>query len=240
MASRIALVTGGNKGIGLETVRQLAQQGDTVWLGSRDLARGETAAASLRTQGLDVRAVHLDLADSATFDAVASALDAEFGRLDVLINNAGIALQPFGAPTTGMTREILLETFDVNLFRLIELTHRLLPLLKASPAGRIVNLSSILGSLTMHADPSRPIAAFATPAYDLSKTALNAYTLHLADELRDTTVRVNSAHPGWVKTDLGGSDAPMSAEDGAKTAVALAGPDAPNGTFQHLGKPLPW
>jgi NAD(P)-dependent dehydrogenase (short-subunit alcohol dehydrogenase family) len=124
----------------------------------------------------------------------------------------------------------------------VSLTRELLPLLKKSPAGRIVNLSSILGSLILHSDPTSPIADFKSFAYDGSKSALNAYTIHLAHELRNTTIKVNSAHPGWVKTEMGTDAAPMEIPDGAKTSVALAllGPDGPSGRFIHLGEELPW
>ncbi len=125
---------------------------------------------------------------------------------------------------------------------MVELTQALLPLLKKSPAGRIVNLTSILGSLTLHADPASPIAGSKALAYNASKTALNAFTIHLAAALKDTPIKVNSAHPGWVKTDMGGTDAPMEIVDGAKTSVELAliGADGPNGTYSHLGNTLPW
>ena len=124
---------------------------------------------------------------------------------------------------------------------MIELTQALLPMLGRSPAGRIVNLSSILGSLTLHAMPDSPIASARNLAYNSSKTALNAFTIHLADALKGTPIRVNSAHPGWVKTALGGEAAPMEIVDGAKTSVALAlAEDAPNGSYSHLGAPLPW
>jgi len=240
MSEKIALVTGANKGIGREIVRQLAASGTQVWLGSRNLARGETAAAELRAEGLNVQALQLDMNDPATFIAAHDALLQKFGRLDILVNNAGINLQSFGAVTTAMTDAVLRETFEVNFFRLIELTHCLLPLIRQSPAGRIVNLSSVLASQTLQADPNNSMRDFRTPAYDMSKTALNSYTIHLAAELRDTTIRVNAAHPGWVKTELGGEEAPLDVTEGAKTAVALAGDDVPNGAYIHLGKPLPW
>jgi NAD(P)-dependent dehydrogenase (short-subunit alcohol dehydrogenase family) len=123
----------------------------------------------------------------------------------------------------------------------VELTQALLPLLARSPVGRIVNLSSILGSLTLHATPGSPIAGSKNLGYNASKAAVNAFTIHLADALKDTRICVNSAHPGWVKTDMGGESAPMEIEDGAKTSVALAlAPNAPNGAYVHMGNPLPW
>jgi NAD(P)-dependent dehydrogenase (short-subunit alcohol dehydrogenase family) len=132
--------------------------------------------------------------------------------------------------------------FRTNLFSVIAVTREFLPLLKKSSAGRIVNLSSILGSLTLQADPQSPIASIKTFAYDASKSALNAFTIHLAAELADTNIKVNSAYPGWVKTEMGTDRAPMEISDGAKTSVELAliGPDGPNGRFIHLGEELPW
>jgi NAD(P)-dependent dehydrogenase (short-subunit alcohol dehydrogenase family) len=137
---------------------------------------------------------------------------------------------------------VLHRIFETNFFAQVALTQKLLPLIKKSAAGRIVNLSSILGSLTLHADPKSPIYHAKTFAYDASKTALNAYTVHLAYELRDTKIKVNSAHPGWVKTDMGGPEAPMDLTDGAKTSVALAtlGADGPNGGYFHFREALPW
>jgi NAD(P)-dependent dehydrogenase (short-subunit alcohol dehydrogenase family) len=133
-------------------------------------------------------------------------------------------------------------TFDTNVFGLIATTQAFLPLLRKSAAGRIVNLSSILGSNTMHSDPLSPIYDFKLPAYNVSKSAVNAYTVQLAYELRDTPIKVNAAHPGWVKTEMGGEGATMELRDGAKTSVVLAmlGPDGPTGSFSHMGETLPW
>jgi NAD(P)-dependent dehydrogenase (short-subunit alcohol dehydrogenase family) len=144
--------------------------------------------------------------------------------------------------TTTVTPDVLRQTFETNFFAVVALTRALLPLIRKSPAGRIVNLSSILGSLALHSDPSSPIYRMKSFAYDASKTALNAFTVHLADELRETPIKVNSAHPGWVKTDMGGSAAPMEVSEGSKTSVQLATlpDDGPTGGFFHLGKPLPW
>jgi NAD(P)-dependent dehydrogenase (short-subunit alcohol dehydrogenase family) len=147
----------------------------------------------------------------------------------------------FNTTSTG-TLEILRRTFETNFFSTVALTRGLLPLIRKAPAGRIVNLSSILGSLSLHADPSSGIYAKKVFAYDASKTALNAFTIHLAQELRDTKIKVNSAHPGWVQTEMGGSGAPMDLAEGAKTSVQLATlpDDGPTGGYFHLGKPLPW
>ncbi len=144
--------------------------------------------------------------------------------------------------TSTTSAEVLHETFDTNFFGVIELTQALLPLIRKAPAGRIVNLSSILGSLTLHATPKSPIYEAKAFAYDASKAALNAFTVHLAHELKDTKIKVNSAHPGWVKTDMGTDAAPMEIPDGAKTSVRLATlpADGPTGGYFHMGDALPW
>ena len=240
---KVGLITGANKGLGLETARQLAQQGVTVLLGARDAAKGEAAAAKLRGEGLDARAVKLDVDAAANFATVAGMIEQEFGRLDILVNNAGIFMDSRGANETSTTPvELLRKTFDTNFFAVVGLTQVLLPLLRKSEAGRIVNLSSILGSNTLHATPGSYVYDAKTFAYDASKAALNSFTIHLAHELKDTKIKVNSAHPGWVKTDMGGDGATMELVDGAKTSVDLAtlGEDGPTGGYFHMGKALPW
>jgi len=201
----------------------------------------------IRAAGGQADPIVVDTGDAASIAAAAQEIETRYGRLDVLINNAGVLLDlgedPTPRPTaTTVDRETLEYTFNVNLFGVVDLTQRLLPLLKQSEAGRIVNLSSILGSLTLHADPTSPIYSFKTFAYNASKAALNSFTIHLAHELRDTPIKVNSAHPGWVKTDMGGPMAMMEIEDGIKTTLELATlpADGPTGTFTHLGQPLPW
>jgi NAD(P)-dependent dehydrogenase (short-subunit alcohol dehydrogenase family) len=240
---KVALITGANKGIGLETARQLGKLGITVLVGARDLAKGEAAAAELKSEGIDARAVKLDVANDADIQALAAKIDKDFGRLDILVNNAGIMIDSrAGNQTSKTTPELLRETFETNLFAVVALTQALLPLLRKSEAGRIVNLSSILASLTLHATKGSFIYDAKTFAYDTSKTALNSFTIHLAHELKGTKIKVNSAHPGWVKTEMGGEGAQMEIEDGAKTSVELAtlGPDGPTGGYFHLGESLPW
>jgi NAD(P)-dependent dehydrogenase (short-subunit alcohol dehydrogenase family) len=240
---KVALITGGNKGIGLETARQLGKLGITVLIGVRDEAKGAAAVAELKKDGVEARAVKLDVDNSADFTAVAKLIEKDYGRLDILINNAGIFLDGRkGNETSTTSKEILQKTFNTNFFAAVELTQTLLPLLKKSLGGRIVNLSSILGSNTLHATPGSFIYDAKTFAYDASKSALNAFTIHLAHELKDTKIKVNSAHPGWVKTDMGGEGAQLDIETGAKTSVELATlqDSGPNGAFVHLGKPLPW
>ena len=242
-AKRIALVTGANKGLGFEMARQLGKAGVRVLLGARDAVKGEAAAAELRGEGLDAHFLRLDVTDKSDYAAAFAFLEKEFGRLDILINNAGIALEDFGHGIASATSEdVIRRTFDTNFLAPVALTQALLPLIRNSEAGRIVNMSSVLGSQTLHADEKSPIYHAKSLAYDASKTALNSFTIHLAYELRDTKIKVNSAHPGWVKTDMGTDAAPMEIPDGAKTGVELAllGSDGPTGGFFHLGKPLPW
>ena len=243
-SEKIALVTGANKGIGFETARQLGKAGVKVLVGARDRAKADQAAATLKAEGLDAMPLKLDITSSADIQAAAALIETNYGRLDILVNNAGIFFEgDFGSNNSAtVTQADLRKTFDTNFFAVVELTQTLLPLIRKSAAGRIVNLSSILGSLTLHSNPTSPIASSKSLAYNASKTALNAFTIHLAAALKDTPIRVNSAHPGWVKTDMGGEGAMMEIVDGAKTSVALAlaGEDSPNGAYLHLGQPLPW
>ena len=241
----VALITGGNKGLGFEIARQLGQQGVRVVIGSRDPASGEAAAAKLRAEKIDAGSVKLDVVNAAEVAALPGFFQKNYRRLDILVNNAGVNAEGGGwqASTAGsITLDQLRQTFETNLFGVVAATQALLPLLKASPRGRIVNHSSILGSLTLHSDPNSPIYRTKPFGYDASKAALNMFTTHLAYELKDTKVKVNSAHPGWVKTDLGTDAAPMEVPDGAKTAVWLATlpEEGPTGGFFHDGKSLPW
>jgi NAD(P)-dependent dehydrogenase (short-subunit alcohol dehydrogenase family) len=247
MSQKIAFITGGNRGLGFQTALDLKDAGVKVVIGSRDLAQGEQAVAKLRVAGVDADVLQFDITKPTDYQAAYEYFNSKYGRLDILVNNAGIAAGTF--PGTGpghsaaeVPSELLHKVFETNFFAQVALTDVLLPLLKKSPAGRIVNLSSILGSVTLQADPQSPIYHAKSFAYDASKTALNAFTVHLAYELRDTKIKVNSAHPGWVKTDMGGQQAPMELSEGGKTSAALATlpDDAPSGGFFHQGQPLPW
>jgi NAD(P)-dependent dehydrogenase (short-subunit alcohol dehydrogenase family) len=239
--NKVAFITGGNRGIGLETARVLATQGIDVVIGSRDAEKGEAAASALFSQGLAVTTVRCDVTSSTDHQAVFQYFQRKYGRLDILINNAGVRI-PESDSTAEVSMSALHKTFETNFFAQVALTQKLLPLIRLSPAGRIVNLSSILGSLNLHSTPGSPIYDFKSFAYDASKTALNAFTIHLAYELRDTSIKVNSAHPGWVKTEMGGVNAPMEIVDGAKTSVQLAtlSADGPTGGYFFLGERLPW
>ena len=238
---KIAFITGGNRGIGFETARELAENGVYVIIGARSADQGKEAVEKLRKKDLEAEYLVFDVNNPQHYKNASKFLEEKFGRLDILVNNAGIMVD--GTDTTSViSMNKIRETFDTNFFAPIAITQTLLPLLKKSAAGRIVNLSSILGSLTLHGEPGSPIYNSKVFAYDASKTALNAFTVHLAHELKDTKIKVNSAHPGWVKTDMGGPSAPMELADGGKTSVQLALlPDnGPTGGFFHIGEHLPW
>ena len=241
---KVALITGANRGLGFETARQLGKKGVTVVVAARTLDAAQKTARTLQGEGIDAFAVQLDTTKSADRTAAAKAVAEKYGKLDILINNAGVGPQDgLDKPKTiETTEEELQHVFGTNLFATIAVTREFLPLLKKSPAGRIVNLSSILGSIALHADPASPIAGAKLFAYDASKAALNMFTVHLAAELKGTHIKVNSAHPGWVKTEMGGSNATLEVEDGAKTSVELAliDADGPDGRFIHMGRELPW
>ena len=241
MTQKIALVTGATRGIGLETVRQLAQQNVHVLLAGRDRAKATEAALKLQQEGLPVEAIALDVNDANSIAAAAKDVEKKFGHLDILVNNAGILVDDVTKKSSEQTLDAWRKTFDTNVFAVVAVTQVFLPLLRKSEAGRIVNVSSILGSLTLHSDPTSGIYDFKVPAYDASKSAVNAWTVHLAHELRDTPIKVNAIHPGSVKTDMN-SHGDIEVTEGAKSSVELAliGADGPNGSFTHLGKTLPW
>lgn len=239
---RIALITGANKGLGFETARQLGKQGITVLLGSRDAARGAAAAATLAKDGITAHVIALEVTDPKSVAAAAAEVGKRFGKLDILINNAGILDYAADTGVETTTVETFRRVFETNLFGLVSVTQAFLPLVKKSDAGRIVNLSSILGSIGEHSDPNSFIYSFRFPAYDASKAAVNMYTAELAHTLKGTAIKVNAAHPGWVKTDMGGEQAPMEIIDGVKTSVALATlpAEGPTGGYYHLGVHLRW
>ena len=242
-SDKVAFITGANRGIGFETAKGLGELGIKVIIGVRDLAKGREAVSQLQTLGINADVISYDANQAKSADAAYEYINTHYGKLDILVNNAGMSdEQLMSTNSSTVTTDVLQRTFQTNLFAVIELTQKLLPLIKKAPAGRIVNLSSILGSLTLHSLPNSPIEPAKAFAYNASKTALNAYTIHLANELKETNIKVNSAHPGWVKTELGGANAPMEVVDSAKTSICLATLDADgaNGGFFHEADALPW
>ena len=241
---KVALITGANKGLGFEMSRQLGQHGLTILIAARNRHAAEAAATTLQNEGLKAKAIALDITDTTQIQSAVQEIGDQFGKLDVLINNAGVMLDGewLISNASSVSVDMIRQTFNTNFFALVELTQGLLPLILKSPNGRIVNMSSTEGSLTLHADPNSPIYDSKPFAYDASKAAVNSFTVHLAHELRNTPVKVNSAHPGWVKTELGGEGAMMDIAEGAKTGVQLATlpDDGPSGGFFHLGQPVPW
>jgi NAD(P)-dependent dehydrogenase (short-subunit alcohol dehydrogenase family) len=245
MSKKIALITGANKGIGFETARQLGKQGITIIAAARNKEKGSKAVEQLKSEGIDAEFLQLDVDNNADIKSAYEYIHKKYGKLDILVNNAGIQVESTGwgeNNTLTVNDAQLRETLDTNFFNVVKLTNTLLPLIRKSEAGRIVNLSSILGSLGLHSDATSPIYSSKLFAYDTSKTALNSYTIHLAAALAGTNIKVNSVHPGWVKTDMGSEAAPMEIVDGAKTSVALSLLDSngPSGKFIHLGQELPW
>ncbi|MFN3547236.1 MAG: SDR family oxidoreductase [Mesorhizobium sp.] len=238
---RIALVTGANKGIGLEIARQLARNGVLVIIGARDPAKAGAAVADLASQGLAARSVKIDVTDAASIAAAAETIGTKHGHLDILVNNAGIVDAADGPPSSALS-EAVRRLMDTNFIGALAVTQAMLPLLRRSPAGRIVNLSSSLGSLSVNGDPSSPYYSARLIGYNASKAALNMLTVQLAAELRDTAIAVNSVSPGYVMTDLTGHTGFMTAEEGAKLPVryALLREDAVTGRFVEPGGETPW
>ena len=241
--SKIALITGANKGIGLETARQLARDhGFTVLIGARDEGRGAAAVNELKGAGLDAQLLLIDPTDVASIAKAVAVVEADYGKLDVLINNAGTIAE---ADTAMIPAELPLDalrsTYELNVFGLHEVTRAFWPLLEKSEAARLVNLSSILGSIATLADFEGPMKDYKLLAYASSKAAVNMMTLHYAWQWQGTPHRANAVHPGSVKTDLSPTGE-LTVEAGAKTSVEMATieSDGPNGTFTHMGEIIPW
>lgn len=241
-AKKIALVTGGNKGIGLQISRNLSGAGCTVLLGARDAERGTQAVRALEQSGLkDVHFIEIDVTRQETVTAAAQTIDARYGRLDILVNNAGINLPGDGLPGVADV-DAVERVLNTNFVGALRVAHTMLPMLRKSPAGRIVNISSGLGSLNFNSDPSWSGYNTKLIGYNASKAALNMLTVHLAYELRGTNIKVNSANPGYTKTDLNNNQGVQPVEVGALEATRLALLDengATGGSFSKDG-PDPW
>ncbi|MEH2413775.1 SDR family oxidoreductase [Nostoc sp.] len=242
LKGKVALITGANKGIGYEIARQLGSRGATVLVGSRDIGRGEEAANKLRLSQIDARTVQLDVIDQKTIDSAGKQIESEFGKLDILVNNAGILSDGDRLPPSQVDIETLRYTYETNVFGVFAVTKTLLPLLKKSNAGRIVNLSSGLGSLTQNSDPNFEFADFKLLAYNSSKTAVNAITVLLAAELKDTPIKINAADPGFTATDINQYQGYRTVEQGVIAAVRLATlpDDGSSGGFFDEDGVVPW
>ncbi|MDO9417263.1 SDR family NAD(P)-dependent oxidoreductase [Pararhizobium sp.] len=248
-AKRVALVTGANKGIGLQIARDLTAEGLTVLVGSRDLQKGEAAAREI---GGDAGAIRLDVTDATSIAAAAASIASDFGRLDVLVNNAGIAST--AAPGTSFEERLkdnvpsqasmdyIRAIYETNVFGLIAVTQAMLPLLRQAPAGRIVNMGSSSGSMTLNANPAFEYRHVFGAAYSPSKATVHAVTLAFSIELEATSIKVNAACPGFTATDLNGFRGTRTVEQGAREAVRLAliGPDGPTGGLFDEDGPVAW
>jgi NAD(P)-dependent dehydrogenase (short-subunit alcohol dehydrogenase family) len=236
----IALISGANKGIGYEIARGLAAKKITVLLGARDEARGQAAAAKLKAEGGDARFVKLDVTDRETVQHAAEWIEKEFGRLDILINNAGIA--EWGTRPSSVELAKVREVYETNFFGPVALIQGMLPFLRKSKHGRVVNVSSSLGSLTLSSDLSSPFADFLALGYNTSKSALNSMTIQFAKELKDTPIKVNAICPGYCATDINGNSGPRTAAQGAVAAIKYAtiGAGGPTGGYFNDEGRVPW
>jgi NAD(P)-dependent dehydrogenase (short-subunit alcohol dehydrogenase family) len=247
----VALVTGANQGIGLQIAKDLVRDGFTVLVGSRNLERGEVASKEV---GPDAIALQLDVTDHASITAAAERIRKELGRLDVLIQNAAISntnklpgqsIVEYSKSTrpSNVSLDEVRVVWETNVFGVLAVYQAMLPLLRQAPAGRIVNVSSGVGSLTTNSDRAYPYRAIFGPVYPASKTALNAITLAMAIELESTGIKVNAVSPGYTKTNLNGYEGTETLEEGAREAVrvALLGPDSPTGMFTRWeNETIPW
>ena len=239
----IAVVTGANKGIGFEVARGLGRRGAVVYVGARQRELGQAAAAALRDEGIDARFAQLDVTRTDDIESVRAHIENEHGRLDVLVNNAGTGLD-FTKPSE-VAEHAFRDTFETNLLGPVRMIQTLLPLLHRSPSGRIVNVSSDFGSLTLNSDPALPHGQAISLAYPASKAALNQVTVQFAKELRGSSVKINAVDPGFTDTDMindVGMRSKRTAADGARAVIEMAtiGDDGPSGVFVNEHGPVPW
>ncbi|WP_169088776.1 SDR family oxidoreductase [Paenibacillus sp. PL91] len=239
-----ALITGANKGIGYETAKRLGSGGATILVGARSEANGKEAERRLRAEGVHALWVQLDVTDQTSIDDAVRKIDSTYGKLDILVNNAGAAFGDYAEISVPSKTDVnlLRKTFETNFFAMFAVTKAFLPLIRRSAAGRIVNVSSGLGSLNQHSDPSFEFYHHKVFLYNASKTAVNALTVHLAYELRDTSIKVNSADPGFTATDLNGFQGTRSVEQAATVVLRLAElpEDGPTGGFYDENGVVPW
>ena len=243
--TKVALITGSNKGLGFGIAKKLGKEGIAVLIGARSQEKGEEAISKLRQEDIDAHFIQLDVSDRSSIESAKKAIAEQFGKLDILVNNAGVNLEfSAGIPAPSqVSLDVIKQTFEVNFFGTVAVTQAMLPLIHKSDAGRIVNISSDTASLTLHQDPDFKFYNYKQLAYDSSKTAVNAFTIHLAHELKDTNIKVNSAHPGWIKTDMGTDDGELTIDEGAATPVWLATLSkggASGGYFGEDREPMPW
>lgn len=240
LSGKVAIVTGANTGIGQGIALALAAAGADIAAVGRTPA--EETVEKVRALGRRAEIVSADLSTIAPVDRVVDETVDKLGGLDILVNNAGIMIEnPAQAPSE-QSLDTWKRTFDTNVYALVAVTQAFLPLVKQAKSGRIVNVSSMLGSQTLHADPSSGIYDFKIPAYNASKAAVNSWTLSLAYELRNTPIKVNTVHPGYVKTDMNGGNGEIEIAEGARSSVqmALIGESGASGSFTYLGEVLPW
>ncbi len=243
--TKIALITGANRGIGFEIARQLAQTGIHILLSGRDTHSTALAASCLKSEGLSVTPYRIDVADESSITAAAQEISKIYDRLDILVNNAGIRIEEYGKKPSEQPIEAWRETFNTNMFGVVQVTKEFLPMIVKATAGRIVNVSSLLGSVTVHSNPQSYAYSDmfkSLPAYSASKSAINSWTAHLAYEFRNTPIKVNAVHPGYTKTKMNNGAGDQEITEGARTSVemALIGPNGPNGSFMNFDKSVPW
>ena len=242
--ARVALVTGAARGLGRATALRLAKEGFHVWLGVRDVARCEDLLEDICRSNARATLLELDVTNTEDIEGAVRRIQQEDGHLDVLVNNAAVMLDGGWLGNTSLTIDgkTLKQTFETNFFGTVALTQALWPLLSSAGQANVVNVSSRMGSNTIHADPEGPLKGAKPFAYDASKAALNAFTTHLAEVGRPLGIQVNSAYPGWVRTDLGTEYADLSIDEGIETILrlALVAPGTKTGRFEYLGEAVPW